>query len=370
MPACMPTMFRVNALRGPSQAADSPFKFVFLNGGKFACADVSERSGVLRDYARAIVAGQKVSLVEIKTFPTFVFFIDLDFPACYDKEDIEDFTRKLCKAVHETCGGRRICVASCFRANKRGVHLVCPGLVCTGAQAAAWRASLLASMRRIGHSCRDCDMDAIIDESVYRKGTGLRMLFSVKKDDMNVYVPWIDWTIAEGFERCVVPQSVDDIANILLMFGVQDCDVRTSLLKPATPACERDACERDEGDANNAAWTSLLRDLNVLTCSESVTKITVSKNKECVLKTNSKACRNLRRLNGHNNANIYFVASINADAICLHQKCYCRCNTTKERRHNKPCSKITLSVHPFPLKRTPPHQYISDLFEKTQASST
>lgn len=133
-----------------------------------------------KDYITQVMNGKKLYLVETKT-PLFKFFIDLDYtgPCKLEKSDIISLTRR----ISECIPGRCICsISSPVNKGdlvKSGIHIHFPECIVTKQKALKLRSNLPE------------DILKFVDESVY-KGSGLRMLWSYKKDGGAPYVPFYD----------------------------------------------------------------------------------------------------------------------------------------------------------------------------------
>ena len=138
----------------------------------------------------AIRTGTKLYVVEQKT-DVFKFFVDLDFKSSEALPD--EAILELAAMMHSVVQNGRCCIA---RATPRpvdgqiktGVHFHWPDVYVTRSEALALRTRILLELPE------DPEWSRRIDASVYG-GSGLRMLWSHKREkgvDSEPYVPWRD----------------------------------------------------------------------------------------------------------------------------------------------------------------------------------
>jgi len=138
----------------------------------------------------AIRTGTKLYVVEQKT-DVFKFFVDLDFKSSEALPD--EAIIELAAMMHSVVQNGRCCIA---RATPRpvdgqiktGVHFHWPDVYVTRSEALAMRTRILLELPE------DPEWSRRIDASVYG-GSGLRMLWSHKREkgvDSEPYVPWRD----------------------------------------------------------------------------------------------------------------------------------------------------------------------------------
>ena len=138
----------------------------------------------------AIRTGTKLYVVEQKT-DVFKFFVDLDYkgPEALPDEAILE----LVNVMHSVVQKGRCCIARAAPRNvdslvKTGVHIHWPDVYVTRSEALALRTRILLELPD------DPEWSQRIDASVYG-GSGLRMLWSHKREkgvDSDPYVPWRD----------------------------------------------------------------------------------------------------------------------------------------------------------------------------------
>lgn len=131
-------------------------------------------------YINQVKNGKKLYLVETKT-PLFRFFIDLDYigPEKLSKAEIISAVKRIASAIK----GRCVCSISAPTAKgdfiKTGIHIHFPECIVTRQKALKMKNLIPEDLLRY------------VDDSVY-KGSGLRMLWSYKKDGGAPYVPFYD----------------------------------------------------------------------------------------------------------------------------------------------------------------------------------
>ena len=143
------------------------------------------------EYVHAVRTGKKVYVVEQKT-DVFKFFIDLDYKDAkvLSEPDVLDVVAVMNSVVK----GKR-CIIARARPRKisvdqmkSGIHIVWPDLFVTKTEALALRTRILLELPD------DPEWNNRIDSSVYG-GSGLRMIWSHKKEkgkDVDPYVPWME----------------------------------------------------------------------------------------------------------------------------------------------------------------------------------
>jgi hypothetical protein len=315
------------------------FQFLFLDKGKVSVPEEQKRA-FLERYAEEVRQGRSIRLVEVKTQPLFVMFYDIDAGGGVDVPTLEQNVRRLISSTLQVAGGRAgscVVVASCFRRHKKGVHVVFP----------QWEVDSTMALLVRDAALRDGDplWDAAIqvDGSVYREGTGLRMLYSAKTGtDVATYVPWLRQDGCQPLQRWRCAATQDDMVEALNKFGVQSDVCGTPAAQPGlgVPA------------SGAHALTDALRDVGALCAGCSITKcVCLTPGKKFGLRTDCRHCRNMPHV-GHSSATIYFVLRLDEQRIHLVQRCYCRCATTHGRLYHKPCERLAVPVRPFPLRRT------------------
>lgn len=366
--------FKSSCLRSFSSCRDgccNHLQFLFLDGGKF-CAPPELREEILRQYMFAVQAGERVCMVEVKTEPAFVWFADLDFTVVPSSSGPSDeMVLKIACAMasvtgqhHATCTG---CVVSISRrAGKTGVHAVFPGVHITREGALQLRRHCLAALSEYGVT------DDVLDASVYRLRTGLRMLHSYKSrvDRNDPYRPCFQVSLDGSIQDLSTAPSLDT----MLSFSVQwppACALQFPSPAPPLPLRPVPASRPGRCPAVPPAH-GLVRDLLARYYPEPHGQLVISSKKlgpcRVVLRSGSTACKNL--VQGlHKQANIYFDVRLctTARKVTILQRCFCGCPTTSNRRSGQ-CSAFAHTVCVFQL--SPGNgPLIQELFGQDQCAS-
>lgn len=305
-------------------------------------------------YVDACQRGEQVFVVEQKT-DTYNFFVDIDYKDTdpLSLEDIQDIARIICDKVRRY-GGKR-CLISVAEPKlvdadryKTGVHLNWPGLVVDQNAAVALREHILVVLYTAKGGV---DWNEVIDSSVYgdpergSRGSGFRLPWSHKKAKcpscggqgcaecehsgkvtQGVYLPV--FTYDEG--KIV---SIDPVPTMELLDMAQVRTDVTDAIKVEPPAKAI-----KEGAFTKLQTKDELQDIEVKAtlemfiqrnmegqASARVTKVFKYKT-AFLVSTTSRYCENLQREHGSNH--IWFY--VNGNTIA--QKCFCRCETVRERR--------------------------------------
>ncbi len=188
-----------------------PGTHVLMDGGILDVPN-SETREFYSECVHAIRTGSRLYVVEQKT-EIFKFFVDLDFKC--EKALPDDSILELVNIMSNVVGREyRCCIARAEPRQvgslvKTGVHVHWPTVFVTKAEALAFRTRILLELPD------DPEWGQRIDASVYG-GSGLRMLWSYKKEkgvDSGPYIPWRDLS---GFEFSSVPDP-----DILELFSVR-----------------------------------------------------------------------------------------------------------------------------------------------------
>jgi len=164
------------------------------------------------EYVHAVRTGKKLYVVEQKT-DVFRFFVDLDYkgPEALSDETILELTH----VMHNVVKSGRCVIARAQPRDvgeglvKTGVHIHWPDVFVTKTEALALRTRILLELPD------DPEWSQRIDASVYG-GSGLRMLWSHKREKGTETGPYIPWRELTG----AVFDSVPDPA-VLSLFAVR-----------------------------------------------------------------------------------------------------------------------------------------------------
>ena len=306
-------------------------------------------------YIEAIKVGEKLFVVEQKT-PTYNFFIDIDYKdeTALSIEEIKSVCKIICDKVKRH-GGKNclISVSPPKKAGnliKTGVHLNWPNYVVDQVSAIALREHVLIALSKAKSSV---DWNEIIDASVYgdmhrkTKGSGFRMPWSYKKAKHDAcsgrgctgcengkvnqlaYLPVFMYT-PEPLSTIIRVDSSPSV-EILKMSAVRtDAPQNVFIQPPSMPV--------REGSFTNEETKDELQDEELKSHIETfvrknmegqsnafINKIFQNKTTFLVA-TTSNYCENLRREHGSNH--VWFIIS----GKLILQKCFCRCETIRERR--------------------------------------
>lgn len=327
---------------------------VLMDGG---CLSVpSDKLSSFNDaYVTACTMGEKVFVVEQKT-PTYNFFCDIDYKDTepLSVEDIQDICKIICDKVRRY-GGQRclISVAEPKKVDaeryKTGVHLNWPGLVVDQDTAVALREHILVVLYTAKGGV---DWNEVIDASVYgdpergSKGSGFRLPWSHKKAKctdcggkgcdvcehtgkvtQGMYLPV--FTYDENKKLTIVEPTP---TRELLDMATIRTDVTTTVkVEPPAKAIKEGAFTKIETkdevhDLELQAHLEMFIQRNMEgQAGARVTKIFKHKHAH-LISTTSRYCENLGREHGSNHVWFYISGNI------ISQKCFCRCETVRERR--------------------------------------
>lgn len=233
-----------------------------------------------KSYIHQVSTGKKLYLVETKT-PLFRFFIDLDYtsPCKLEKHQIIEITRR----ISETIPGRCLCaISSPVKKGslvKSGIHIHFPECIVTKQKALKLRQELPK------------DLLEFVDDSVY-KGSGLRMLWSYKKDGGAPYVPF--WDVQNN---CYFDQQPN--IDTLKLFSIK---TEYSFWSDET--------------VENAPHTKL--ENFIQRCIPHQENIKIKKIDKMFIHTDSRYCSCIQK--EHKSNHIYFM--FNHERTRIHQRCF------------------------------------------------
>ena len=327
---------------------------VLMDGG---CLSVpSDKLSSFNDaYIAACIRGEKVYVVEQKT-PTYNFFCDIDYKdtEALSVEDIQDICKIICDKVRRY-GGKR-CLVSVAEPKKvdserykTGVHMNWPDFPVNQETAIALREHILVVLYTAKGGV---DWNEVIDCSVYgdlergSRGSGFRLPWSHKKakclECVGKGCAHCDNTgkITQGMylpvfiydeSKKITPTSPEPTNELLYMATIRT-DVQESVkVEPPTKAIKEGTFSKiqtkDElNDIETQAHLEIFIQKNMEgQGTAKVTKVFKYKNTYLV-STTSRYCENLGREHGSNHIWFYINGNI------ITQKCFCRCETIRERR--------------------------------------
>lgn len=374
---------------------------LFLDGGK--CHVPVEHEDTFRcRYAEAILSNTRQFAVEVRT-PQFRLFMDLDLKYIQNDQskwplilrvvtiiqmatvsffaNAENTTMIVCTSEEKMIPNTDV------QAYKQGVHLIWPGITVDARQSLALREACITACyaasqgENWGMNCVD-ENDSpkmpklltkwtdIIDASVYRPSTGLRMIGSCKRDSDSVYMP----ACIVHREDCVPPPGIAtaclgrveaiDIEDYRIthipnpLFGFYDWVRLTTIRFHSTcsddsqtqpPHTELSECseyavleKRYVSASTNTSFNALDREWLSFVAANIVPllsmyapfsikrafRVTKKNETKYILCTDSRRCMNLRK-KFHNSNHVYFVCDMRG----VHQRCFCTCDTKHGRVH-------------------------------------
>lgn len=345
---------------------------LFLDGGKAAVPD-DVNGTFLNAYAAAVVRApphQRPCIVELRT-PVFRMFMDMD--ACFSAtaDDTDVVTRATLVLLHVARLAREafeepaadvmeVCVASerkgCGDGGfKQGFHVVWPDVYAAPATALAFRQKLLETPLPDPWPFTN-DPEKVFDASVFRSN-GLRMPWSNKgRGDTSHYIPraslvWDGEDVV--LRRHAEPAGVADVRAHVARLCIRAFD------RPETRVAEdihrRTAEEAGpaggSGSGARPSCANLRRYAHVLPALDAALPVQYTgqhftglvEGESCfMLRSSSRWCGNLKK-GSHSSNNVYFVLSRKG----IHQRCYCRCETTEGRFYGM-CKDYCGPTHPVP----------------------
>lgn len=311
---------------GNTSRQQPPPTHLFLDNGRAAVPD--EFAGTfLNMYANAIIKGQRVCAVELKT-STFKLFFDVDIHVADSTEDMMSNFMIIHAEIPkfwalETPAKMVVCAAPPKACNdgttKLGFHIYWPDIYVNAPIAMAFRAHLL-------DGCLPSEWADILDPCVFKQN-GLRMVFSEKGgSESRPYTPTV---IVTGEE--VHPIGPKLSAQQVRSF-VHDLSLRVfdGSLTPCLNGIDQLANDQKFGAVSNSvagnsvrleSLSEVLPDIQALLPDVYKTQrfTGVYRTEHCImLKSSSRYCNNI---NGeHRTSTVYFAVSRRG----LTQRCFCR----------------------------------------------
>ncbi len=327
---------------------------VLMDGGVLS-VPFDKLNDFYEQYVDAVKCGEKLYVVEQKS-ERYNFFVDIDYK---DEKPLEvDEIKSICKVICDKVkrhGGKE-CLISISPPKesgtliKTGVHLNWPGFVVDQISALALRDHILLALSALNSGT---DWNEIIDIAVYgnasrkTKGSGFRMPWSYKRAKHNpcggqgcencergrvdqlAYLPIFRYV--DGPLSTVLQIDQNPNVEILKMSAVRtDAPQNVFIQPPSMPV--------REGSFTNEETKDELQDEELKSHIETfvrknmegqsnafINKIFQNKTTFLVA-TSSNYCENLRREHGSNH--VWFIIS----GKLIIQKCFCRCETIRERR--------------------------------------
>ena len=310
-------------------SVDAGYNFLSLAGGKY---HVDNLELFYKEYADFLDSQTPVYLVELKP-SVYRFFIDMDYDDPIEI-DFDDLFEKIYTHVLELTEQSELMVlkapvkqvqSETLITNKHGFHLIFPTLLVNNSHAKALRTSILDVIYK---AFPGKAWDKMYDASVYNKN-GLRMIGSRKsRKEAREYrfygqflnghfVKTHEYSTLELVKRTVLtppgPAVLTPLSNDVYLShedkaGSKDLDFK----------------ERVESETFTALQHFISKHftqkMKFLDCHR-------TQNGFYFVRTNSKYCLNVNR--EHKSNTVYFFVS----NVALHQRCFCRCETTEGRKH-------------------------------------
>lgn len=319
-------------------------------------------------YIDAVKNGEKIYVVEQKT-ERFHFFVDLDYKdtdeLSFDR--LEEVCRTICDRVAAfTDAHALISVAepkTCGDLIKHGIHMNWSGFVVDHGSAMALHSHIVSALTILFPSMHWKD---IVDTSVYgagrknAKGSGFRMPWSYKRAKHET----CGGAGCAGCDKGKVTQG--QYRPVLMYTGklehIYDREPSVDIMHMATLRTEatehaviEGSTRNEEGSFSVHETKHVYGDLEVQADLEAfiqkhmdgqdtalVSKV-FAHDKIFLVSTNSKYCENIQRRHASNH--VWFL--VEGDTIT--QKCFCRCETVKGRRHGF-CKDFSGRSHTLPDK--------------------
>lgn len=326
---------------------------VGLKGGRYTVPPGLEEA-FLKKYNSKLQAGEPQYLVEQRT-PVFRLFADLDWrstaPVSPDVQlDVAKFVAQQVMLIWEldeplqavVCT-RKAALDSASGTFKCGMHLHWPGILTDTETALTFRQAAVERCREhFGENVMGMPWETVLDDHVYRT-SGLRMVFSRKKEQQDVYQPTWNLELSSvdegGLKQPIVtsrPCHDDPLLWVSLCSLRYHGHCRTPVQDCVTPAREHGQERETAEDCSLAEHAAGLEELRTVlapchrTCK--FRKLLRGASGKYILSTDCRVCLNLQpRADGspeaHRSNLIYFVI----DRDHFYQACHCNCDTEAGR---------------------------------------
>ena len=286
----------------------------FMDGGKITIPD-GKMESFYQMYCECVRAGEKLTLIEQRSRPTFNFFLDVDFLA--DHEMPQDVFDDLCRFVRTVVNNKDTiiaCVTETKTKNnllKTGIHIHWNRIV--DEKDVPTYIKKINDHMTVIHP--QYTWDKIIDTSVYNGG-GLRMKWSHKYENKLFtapYVPVLEYSYKQN-ECRVIPKGISS-------WMMEQTSIRDMKATPITleekikkSFTKNEMTNRREPSSILETW---IRDN--MKGQENATIKCVYVHETCVfVNTTSKFCE-IKKCN-HNSNHVYFYIDLKRNKI--YQKCW------------------------------------------------
>ena len=317
-----------------------PATHLLMNGGRLTVPD--DHSGTfLNIYFNAILRGEKLSIVELKT-PLFRLFFDIDARIpCGAMTDFRPIFAELCDAVHDFWvlneGAKMIVCSAPSKEHpddtkygnhtKLGFHIYFPSISVNAPIALAFRDTLLQRLESVFPNFCLNEWNDVIDQSVFKQ-SGLRAVYSCKgAHEDRAYVPLLYKDHGAGLtmvQETLTPQDKRAF--------VHECSIRTfnTVLTPCAGGQDTIA---DQPGVHKVGGIVTGRSVALDVYADVLPKVKEALPKQyensrfvgifkadhaVMLRSSSRYCQNVGR--EHRTSTVYFC--VTRRGVC--QKCYCR----------------------------------------------
>ena len=338
---------------------------VLMNGGILSVP--FDRLSIFYDICiQCIKHGEKIYVVEQKT-DIYNFFLDVDYIGDdpLSLEEITSFSKTIFSKVKSFSSSEQKCIISLAKPKKKGakiktgIHLNFPNLIVDKARAIQLMYHVLHTLSEVYSFI---DWSKFIDPCVYgnmdtnANGSGFRMPWSHKKSKHEACggggcslcensgkiteVSYLPVFLLEDFKLIELPIEDPPMKELLWLTTLrtnktlsQCVEIPNIVLKQVKSKKEGAFTQtQTKNEIYNSELTAILETfIRKQLRGQQNSRITklFKHNQNFLLSTNSKFCENLDR--NHSSNHIWFFISTRNKTIC--QKCFCRCETTDNRRH-------------------------------------
>lgn len=309
--------------------SQTPATHLLLDGGRLCVPD--EHNGTfLNAYFNAILRGESVSMVELKT-PLFKLFFDIDARVDGSPRDFTALFRCMYEAVHEFWVLERatkmiICSAP-PKEDKVGFHVIFPDVVVNAPIALAFRDVVLQKLEiECPDACQNGWADAL-DPCVF-KANGLRAIYSHKgPNETRAYQPI---SLIEG--EHATAQDIGELVPQDRREFVHACSLRL-FQATLTPCAGGQDALADQPHVHKAGGVVTGRSVSLDVYGDMLEKVqsvlpseysqqrfvgSFKTEHAVMLRSSSRYCQNVQR--EHRTSTVYFC--VTRRGVC--QKCYCR----------------------------------------------
>jgi hypothetical protein len=252
-----------------------------MSGGPSLRVPNEETELFMSTYINQVQSGQKLYLVELKS-PLFRFFMDIDYVA--DAALTESEIISLVHEMNACIPGRCLCAISVPTRKgtkiKTGLHLHWPECIVS-------RKRACELIQNVPDHLKES-----VDESVY-KGSGLRLLWSFKRGNGPIYVPFYDTVSKKIMDQTPCIET-------LKLFSIR------------TPFHITENSSGSESEKDTHGLETFIRRYMEGQSSSHVLKI----DQKGIVRTDSRYCERIHR--EHKSNHVYFVIENNT----IHQRCY------------------------------------------------